>query len=303
MPDDRLVAAQVDSIFESTHELFFPLNPTVNVVTGEQHNALKKQFLEMFPRKLKNFSRQFERLSDGPFFFGEKPYYCDFSAYHHFSLAKILDPEILNRYSRVISFMEAFEKLPKVDDYLDKRPDIILSGINSGCNVGEDVTYSGTIAAAMEGLIRRIPSIAISQNYEAGKKNQISWDSSQFFLKNLLVDLTNQGWSNNVFMNINFPYCSAEKVKSIQVTTQGNRDTDDLIINEVEASKFRFGLRRRLEENAKLNLPPLNEGIKGYMTDVEAIANQHISVTPFHLDLTHHKSLEDLKNGLKTNLN
>ena len=185
----------------------------------------------------------------------------------------------------------------------DKRPDIILSGINSGCNVGEDVTYSGTIAAAMEGLIRRIPSIAISQNYEAGKKNQISWDSSQFFLKNVLVDLTNQGWSNNVFMNINFPYCSAEKVKSIQVTTQGNRDTDDLIINEVEASKFRFGLRRRLEENAKLNLPPLNEGIKGYMTDVEAIANQHISVTPFHLDLTHHKSLEDLKKGLKTNLN
>ena len=128
MPDDRLVAAQVDSIFESTHELFFPLNPTVNVVTGEQHKALKKQFLEAFPRKLKNFSRQFERLSDGPFFFGKKPYYCDFSAYHHFSLAKILDPEVLNGYSRVISFMEAFEKLPKVDDYLKKRPEIIDVG-------------------------------------------------------------------------------------------------------------------------------------------------------------------------------
>ena len=128
MPDDRLVAAQVDSIFESTHELFFPLNPTVNVVTGVQHNALKKQFLEMFPRKLKNFSRQFERLSDGPFFFGDKPYYCDFSAYHHFSLAKILDPEVLNGYSRVISFMEAFEKLPRVEDYLEKRPEIIDVG-------------------------------------------------------------------------------------------------------------------------------------------------------------------------------
>ena len=127
-PDDRLIAAQADSIFESTHELFFPLNPTVNVVTGEQHNALKKQFLEMFPRKLKNFSRQFERLSDGPFFFGKKPYYCDFSAYHHFSLAKILDPEVLDGYSRVISFMEAFEKLPKVDDYLEKRPEIIDVG-------------------------------------------------------------------------------------------------------------------------------------------------------------------------------
>ena len=128
MPDDRLVAAQVDAIFESTHELFFPLNPTVNVVTGEQHKALKKQFLEAFPRKLKNFSRQFERLSDGPFFFGDKPYYCDFSAYHHFSLAKILDPEVLNGYSRVTSFMKAFEKLPKVDEYLEKRPEIIDVG-------------------------------------------------------------------------------------------------------------------------------------------------------------------------------
>ena len=130
MPDDRLVAAQVDAIFESTHELFFPLNPTVNVVTGEQHKALKKQFLEAFPRKLKNFSRQFERLSDGPFFFGDKPYYCDFSAYHHFSLAKILDPEVLNGYSRVTSFMKAFEKLPKVDEYLEKRPEIIDVGTN-----------------------------------------------------------------------------------------------------------------------------------------------------------------------------
>ena len=130
IPDDRLMAAQADSIFESTHELFFPLNPTVNVVTGEQHKALKKQFLEMFPRKLKNFSRLFKRLSDGPFFFGEKPYYCDFSAYHHFSLAKILDPEVLNGYSRVTSFMKAFEKLPKVDEYLEKRPEIIDVGTN-----------------------------------------------------------------------------------------------------------------------------------------------------------------------------
>ena len=153
----------------------------------------------------------------------------------------------------------------------DKRPDLILSGINSGCNVGEDVTYSGTIAAAMEGLIRRIPSIAISQN--------------------------------NVFMNINFPYCTADLVKSIQITTQGNRETDDLIINEVQKSKFRFGLRRRLEENVNLSIPPLNETVEGYMSDVEALADHHISITPLHLDLTHHKSLSDLKKGLKTDLN
>ena len=185
----------------------------------------------------------------------------------------------------------------------DKRPDLILSGINSGCNVGEDVTYSGTIAAAMEGLIRRIPSIAISQNYEAGKKNVISWDSSKHFLKDILTDITNLGWDSNVFMNINFPYCQSDKVKSIQITTQGNRDTDDLIINEVENNLFRFGLRRRLEENAKLTLPPLNMAVDGFMSDVEAIANQHISITPFHLDLTHHSSLNHLKASIKSDIN
>ena len=185
----------------------------------------------------------------------------------------------------------------------DKRPDLILSGINSGCNVGEDVTYSGTIAAAMEGLIRRIPSIAISQNYEAGKKNVISWDSSKHFLKGILTDITNVGWDSNVFMNINFPYCQSDKVKSIQITTQGNRDTDDLIINEFENNLFRFGLRRRLEENAKLTLPPLNMAVDGFMSDVEAIANQHISITPFHLDLTHHGSLNYLKTSIKSDIN
>ena len=135
------------------------------------------------------------------------------------------------------------------------------------------------------------------------KKTQLSWDSSNTYLKDLLVDLTKNGWGKNVFMNINFPYCSADLVESIQITTQGNRESDDLIIREVEKSKFRFGLRRRLEDNAKLTIAPINEVIEGYMSDVEAIANKHISVTPLHLDLTHHKSLEVLKKGLKLNLN
>ena len=184
----------------------------------------------------------------------------------------------------------------------DKRPDLILSGINSGCNVGEDVTYSGTIAAAMEGLIRRVPSVSISQNYESGKKNQISWDSSKKYLKQILLQIAELGWPNNVFMNINFPYCSAELVKGIKITTQGNRETDDLIIREIQQSRFKFGLRRRLEENVKLSIPPLNKRIEGYMSDVEAIAAHYISITPLHLDLTHHETLNFLIKGLKSDL-
>ena len=181
----------------------------------------------------------------------------------------------------------------------DQRPDLILSGINSGCNVGEDVTYSGTVAGAMEGLIRKVPSIAISQNYEVGKKNEILWDASQSYLSKILENITNIGWDEGVFMNINFPYCSAKESKDIQITTQGNRETDDLVIYETEKDTFRFGLRRRIEESISKTTPAVNKSVKGFMTDVQAIANQHISITPLHLDLTSFESLNTLKTGLK----
>ena len=177
----------------------------------------------------------------------------------------------------------------------DRRPDLILSGINSGCNVGEDVTYSGTIAAAMEGLIRRVPSIAISQNYESGKKNEILWDASQKYFPRILENITEMGWDDNVFISINFPHCSAKDVKDIQITTQGNRDTDDLVIYEKERNVFRFGLRRRLEESVSKIPSASNHSVEGFMTDVKAVADMHISITPLHLDLTHIGSLESLK--------
>ena len=181
----------------------------------------------------------------------------------------------------------------------DARPDLILSGINSGCNLGEDVTYSGTIAAAMEGLIRRVPSIAISQNYESGKKDEILWDSSQAYLGKILENITEVGWDKNVFMNINFPHCNPEDVQDIQVTTQGNRDTDDLVIYEKERNIFQFGLRRRLEESTSKIPPVSNASVEGFMTDVRAVADKHISITPLHLDLTHTASLQQLKKGIK----
>ena len=181
----------------------------------------------------------------------------------------------------------------------ERRPDLILSGINSGCNVGEDVTYSGTIAAAMEGLIRRVPSIAISQNYESGKKNEILWDASQTYLPGILKKIAEEGWDDNVFISINFPHCAAKEVKDIQITTQGNRDTDDLVIYEKERNIFRFGLRRRLEESVSKIPPAANDPVEGFMTDVKAVADRHISITPLHLDLTHVGSLKSLKKGIK----
>ena len=125
MPEDPLLAALVDAVFEQTQELFAPLNPTVNVKTGEEHLKFKTMFLSSFTGILKNFARQLKLSEEGAYFFGSKPYYCDFSAYHHFSLATILQQDILNAYPSVLNFMAAVENLPGVKEYLASRPEII----------------------------------------------------------------------------------------------------------------------------------------------------------------------------------
>ena len=181
----------------------------------------------------------------------------------------------------------------------DRRPDILLSGINSGVNVAEDVTYSGTIAAAMEGVIRRVPSIAISQNYDLGKKNEISWDVSKAFLDKVLDSVSATGWDFNSLLNVNFPQCNVNEVNGIEVTSQGNRETDDLVLWKKENNLFRIGLQRRLGESSKPKNNILNKPIDGVMTDVVALTSNKISITPLHLDLTHAASIEILRKSLK----
>lgn len=183
----------------------------------------------------------------------------------------------------------------------DKRPDILLSGINSGVNVAEDVTYSGTIAAAMEGVIRRVPSIAISQNYDLGKKNEISWNVSKAFLNKVLDSVSATGWDFNSLLNVNFPQCNVNEVNGIEVTSQGNRETDDLVLWKKENNLFRIGLQRRLGESSKPKNNILNKPIDGVMTDVVALTRNKISITPLHLDLTHAASIEILRKSLKLN--
>ena len=129
LPKDHVLAAQVDSIFEQSQELFDPLNPTVNVKTGEEHIKLKTMILRNLPVILKNFARQLDLYEEGAYFFGSKPYYCDFSVYHHFSLASILQQDILNDFPSILNFMEAVEKLHGVNKYLASRPKIIDVGI------------------------------------------------------------------------------------------------------------------------------------------------------------------------------
>lgn len=168
----------------------------------------------------------------------------------------------------------------------DQPPELILSGVNHGSNLAEDVTYSGTVAAAMEGALLGIHSIALSQmmGFEDGERRAI-WDTSLAHAPQVIKKLLAQTWNPNVLMNVNFPDTAPENVAGIAVTAQGVRDQALLNIDSRSdpwgTPYFWFGFERRLS-----TLVP--------GTDLAAIAENKISITPLSVDLTDRDAAEVL---------
>lgn len=168
----------------------------------------------------------------------------------------------------------------------DQPPELILSGVNHGSNLAEDVTYSGTVAAAMEGALLGIHSIALSQmlGFEDGERRAI-WDTSLAHAPQVIKKLLAQTWNPNVLMNVNFPDTAPENVTGIAVTSQGVRDQALLNIDSRSdpwgTPYFWFGFERRLS-----TLVP--------GTDLAAIAENKISITPLSVDLTDRDAAEVL---------
>jgi len=168
---------------------------------------------------------------------------------------------------------------------LPERPTLLLSGINRGVNLAEDMTYSGTISAAMEGTICGIPSMAFSQEVARDypyDQFQTSRDHGLVLVKKLL----SASWEKGVLLNVNFPLHS-DQVKGIQTTTQGFRDEAEVFIESRQDPRgvdyHWLGFRRQY-------------GVPKSGTDLAAIESGYISVTPLHLDLTHHKSIATIGN-------
>ena len=167
------------------------------------------------------------------------------------------------------------------------RPDLILSGINRGGNLGEDVTYSGTVAAAMEGAMLGIPSVALSQVYE--DRHKVKWATAKNWTPKVLKQLFKQGWPKGIFINVNFPDVTAAKVTGSEVCRQGRR-------------KIGGGLTRGVDPRGDEYFwvgPQRDEDkyLKG--TDLAASIEGKVSVTPLALDLTHDTTLRKLKSGMK----
>ena len=112
----------------------------------------------------------------------------------------------------------------------DTKPDLVLSGVNRGRNAAEDVTYSGTVAGAIEGTVLGIPSFALSQAYAGATKLDPHWATALKFAPDLIRRVLADGMPRDVFVNINFPDCPPDEVKGVAVASQGKRDQELLRI-------------------------------------------------------------------------
>lgn len=172
----------------------------------------------------------------------------------------------------------------------DAPPTLILSGVNHGSNLADDITYSGTVAAAMEGTVLGIPSIALSlmMGFEEGSRRAL-WDTPLALAPSLITKLMAMPWQAGTLLNVNFPDLVPDEIAGVAVTRQGVRDAALLNIDSRTdpwgTPYFWFGFERR-----KSTL------IVG--TDLAAIADKKISVTPLSLDLTDRDSLAGLEAAL-----
>jgi 5'-nucleotidase len=163
------------------------------------------------------------------------------------------------------------------------RPvDLLLSGINHGGNLGEDVTYSGTIAAAMEATLLGVRAIALSQ--AARDRHKIKWATAERFAPELVRRLIGASWSRDVLININFPDRIARSVQGIRLTSQGKRKLGDVLVERADPRGEPYVWIGALRADAALKPG----------TDLAAVAEGWVSVTPIHLDMTHRPSLAAL---------
>lgn len=169
----------------------------------------------------------------------------------------------------------------------DKKPDLVLSGINRGGNLGEDVTYSGTVAAAMEGALLGIPSVALSQVYQ--DRHTVKWATARKWTPVVLRKLIKQGWPKGIFINVNFPDVMSTKVTGIEVCGQGRRKIGGGLTKGTDprGDDYYWIGPQRDEDRYKVG------------SDLNAVLQGVVAVTPLALDLTHRGTLKKLKDGLR----
>ncbi len=171
----------------------------------------------------------------------------------------------------------------------DTPPDLILSGVNRGANLAEDVTYSGTVSAAMEGALSGVRSIALSQGYaREGMGDAVLFATAEAWAERVLRPLIAMPFAPRTLVNVNFPALGPDAVRGVRVCRQGFHD---------------YGRFRIVERTDPRGYPYFWFGLAptapspGHVTDLEAVAEGFVSVTPLALDLTHDLGLAALSSA------
>lgn len=176
----------------------------------------------------------------------------------------------------------------------DTKPDLVISGINIGSNMGEDITYSGTASAAMEAVLQGIPAIAISQVYANNKESikEHGYELAKQSIVKLVEKIFNEDYPlpERKFLNVNIPPIDAKECKGFKVTRAGNK---------------KYSFHSEVHHNPRgleyywIGLPNLDwMETKGHTTDFEAISDGYVSVTPVQLDMTSHDDINSLENWI-----
>ena len=165
----------------------------------------------------------------------------------------------------------------------EQPPSLVLSGINAGANLGEDVTYSGTVAAAMEATLLEVPAIAMSQHYE--DRRAVPWKTAETHAATVIKRLTASPWPRNTLINVNFPAVAADKVTGIAATRQGRRKIGDGVVERADPRGRPYYWIGPLRDESP-DMPG---------TDLHAVTEGKVSLSPIYLDLTNGPALAELK--------
>ncbi len=168
---------------------------------------------------------------------------------------------------------------------MDVQPDLVISGINLGPNLGDDVHYSGTVAGAMEGLLNGIPAMAIS----LADWSNPNWDSATNFLRDFAPKVPDLQLARDTFLNVNVPNVSSQELKGVRVTSQGSRRyKGDISRHEAPHVGVYYWRGGEIIDRSERD-----------DTDILAIQNGFISITPLHVELTNYDSMTNLKKVLQ----
>ena len=171
-------------------------------------------------------------------------------------------------------------------DAKEKPVDLVLSGINHGSNLGEDITYSGTVAAAMEGTLLGVPAIALSQM--TGETGPVNWETARHYAPKLIRQLMEVGLPKGRFYNVNFPKAAPDDIQGVKLAPQGRRKIGEKLEKRLDPK----GRPYYWIDGARDDSGDIPD------SDLAMVNKNYISITALCLDLTDYKVMERINNSI-----